>query len=155
MDHLWLKAIHILSAALVLGTGLGIAFFMWTAHRTGDARVIAAVARNVVVADATFTAPGVAGLFVTGALMTGNLGLPFTRGWTGLALALFAFVGLCWLPVLWLQHRAWRLAAVSAAAGEALPRRYFRVMRIWFWLGWPAFAAVIAIVWLMVMKPDL
>lgn len=155
MDHLWLKAIHILSATLVLGTGLGIAFFMWTAHRTGDARVVAAVARNVVVADAIFTAPGVVGLFVTGALMAGNLGLSFTSGWTGLALALFAFVGLCWLPVLWLQHRAWRLAAASAAADAPLPPSYFRIMRAWFWLGWPAFAAVIAIVGLMVLKPEL
>jgi uncharacterized membrane protein len=155
MDHLWLKAIHILSATLVLGTGLGIAFFLWTAHRTGDARVIAAVARNVVVADAIFTAPGVVGLFVTGAMMADNLGLPFTRGWTGLALALFVFVGLCWLPVLWLQHRAWRLAAAAAVAGAPLPAPYYRVMRIWFWLGWPAFAAVLAIVGLMVLKPGL
>lgn len=155
MDHLWLKAIHILSATLVLGTGLGIAFFLWNAHRTGDARVIAAVARNVVIADAIFTAPGVVGLFVTGALMASNLGLPFTRGWTGLALALFVFVGLCWLPVLWLQHRAWRLAARAAAAGAPLPPPYFRIMRLWFWLGWPAFAAVLVIVYLMVLKPDL
>lgn len=155
MDHLWLKAIHILSATLVLGTGLGIAFFLWTAHRTGDARVIAAVARNVVIADAIFTAPGVIGLFVTGTLMAGNLGLSLWRGWTGLALALFVFTGLCWLPVLWLQHRAWRLAAAAAKAGAPLPPPYFRVMRLWFWLGWPAFAAVLAIVYLMVLKPDL
>jgi uncharacterized membrane protein len=155
MDHLWLKAIHILSATLVLGTGLGIAFFLWTAHRTGDARVAAAVARNAVIADTILTAPGVVGVFVTGALMADNLGLPFTRGWTGLALALFVFVGACWLPVLWLQHRAWRLAAKAAAAGTPLPPSYFRIMRAWFWLGWPAFAAVIAIVYLMVLKPAL
>lgn len=155
MDHLWLKAIHILSATLVFGTGLGIAFFMWTAHRSRDARVIAAVARSVVVADAIFTAPGVIGLFVTGTLMAGNLGLSLWSGWTGLALALFVFVGLCWLPVLWLQHRAWRLAAAAAAAGLALPPRYFRIMLVWFWLGWPAFAAVLAIMGLMVLKPAL
>lgn len=155
MDHLWLKAIHILSATLVLGTGLGIAFFLWTAHRTGDARVVAAVARNAVVADAIFTAPGVVGLLVTGAWMAGNLGLPLTRGWAGLALALFLFVGACWLPVLWLQHRAWRLARKAAAADAPLPPSYFRIMRVWFWLGWPAFGAVIAIVGVMVLKPDL
>lgn len=155
MDHLWLKAIHVLFATLVLGTGLGIAFFMWTAHRTRDARVIAAVARNVVIADAIFTAPGVVGLFVTGVLMTGNLGLSFWRGWIGLALALFVFVGACWLPVLWLQHRAWRLAAAGCETGATLPPAYFRFMRLWFWFGWPAFAAVIAILGLMVLKPDL
>jgi uncharacterized membrane protein len=155
MDYLWLKIIHVLSATLVLGTGLGIAFFMWTAHRTGDARVIAAVARNVVVADAIFTAPGVLGLFVTGLLMANGLGLSIFRGWTGLSLAHFVFVGLCWLPVLVLQKIAWRLAARAAAAAEPLPPAYHRVMRWWLRLGWPAFAAVIVIVGLMVLKPAL
>jgi uncharacterized membrane protein len=155
MDYLWLKSLHILSATLVLGTGLGIAFFMWTAHRTGDARVIAAVARNVVIADAIFTAPGVIGLLVTGWLMANALGLALFRGWTGLALALFLFVGLCWLPVLVLQKVAWRLAEHAHKASAPLPPRYYRVMRWWFWLGWPAFGAVIAIVALMVLKPDL
>ena len=61
MDHLWLKAIHILSATLVLGTGLGIAFFLWTAHRTGDARIVAAVARNVVI--------GLVALLIAGAFI--------------------------------------------------------------------------------------
>jgi len=155
MDHLWLKTIHILSATLVLGTGLGIAFFMWTAHRTGDARVIAAVGRNVVVADAIFTAPGVVGLFVTGWLMANGLGLSVTTGWTGLALALFVFVGMCWLPVLVLQKVAWRLAVRAHQASAPLPLRYFRVMRWRFWLGWPAFGAVIVIIGLMVLKPSL
>ncbi|WP_147695276.1 DUF2269 family protein, partial [Vogesella mureinivorans] len=26
-------------------------------------------------------------------------------------------------------------------------------MRAWFWLGWPAFISVLAIFWLMVVKP--
>jgi uncharacterized membrane protein len=153
MDHLWLKAIHILSAMLVLGTGLGIAFFMWMAHRTADARVIAAVARNAVIADAIFTAPGVVGLFVTGVLMAGNLGLSLWRGWTGLALALFVLTGLCWLPVLWLQKQASRLAAEAGAANAPLPATYFRIMRWWFWLGWPAFIAILGALALMVLKP--
>lgn len=153
MDHSWLKAIHILSAILVLGTGLGIAFFMWTAHRTADARVIAAVARNVVIADAVFTAPGVLGLLVTGLPMADNLGLSLWRGWIGMALALFVFVGLCWLPVLWLQKLACRLAEHAAKTNAPLPAAYFRMMRWWFWLGWPAFLAVIAVLALMVLKP--
>jgi uncharacterized membrane protein len=155
MDFLWLKVLHILSAILVLGTGLGIAFFMWTAHRTGDPRVIAAVARNVVIADAIFTAPGVIGLLITGLLMTNALGLSLFRGWIGLALALFIVTGLCWLPVLVLQKMAWRLAERAHAAGTPLPPAYRTVMRWWFWLGWPAFAAVITIVGLMVLKPAL
>ena len=153
MDHLWLKVVHILSAMLVFGTGLGIAFFMWTAHRTGDARVIAAVGRNVVIADAIFTAPGVIGLVMTGYAMARKLDVPFFSGWLGLALGLFVLVGACWLPVLWLQERARRLAAEAARGGTALPPRYFAVMRWWFALGWPAFLGVLGILYLMVRKP--
>lgn len=155
MDYLWLKIIHILSATLVLGTGLGIAFFMWSAHRTGDPRVIAAVARNVVAADAIFTAPGVIGLLVTGLLMADLLGLSLWRSWVGLALALFAVAGLCWLPVLVLRKAAARLAEQASAAHTPLPPAYDKIMRWWFWLGWPAFAAVLAILALMVLKPAL
>lgn len=155
MDHLWLKAIHILSATLVFGTGLSIAFFMWFAHRTGDARLIAATARGVVVADAIFTAPGVIGLLATGFAMAGNLGVSILRGWLAVALALFVFIGCCWLPVLWLQTRAWRLAARAAAENAPLPASYRRTMAWWFRLGWPAFLAVIAVAGLMVLKPAL
>lgn len=155
MDHLWLKAIHMLSATLVFGTGLSIAFFMWFAHRTGDARLIAATARGVVVADAIFTAPGVIGLLATGFAMAGNLGVPILRGWLAVALALFVFIGCCWLPVLWLQTRAWRLAARAAAENAPLPASYRRTMAWWFRLGWPAFLAVIAVAGLMVLKPAL
>jgi uncharacterized membrane protein len=155
MDYLWLKALHILSAMLVFGTGLGIAFFLWTAHRTRDPRVIAAVAREAVIADAIFTAPGVAGLLITGVMMAERLGLSLWQGWLGVALALFALTGLCWLPVLMLQRIAWRLAARANAESLTLPPRYFRIMRWWFWLGWPAFTAVLAILGLMVLKPAL
>jgi uncharacterized membrane protein len=139
----------------VLGTGLGIAFFMWTAHRTRDPRVIAAVARNVVIADAIFTAPGVIGLFATGLMMAERLGITVWGGWLAWALALFVLTGLCWLPVLALQKVAWRLAEAADTAVQPLPPRYFRVMRWWFWLGWPAFAAVVVILCLMVLKPML
>ena len=92
------------------GTGLGIAFFLWLAHRGGDARVIAATARTVVIADACFTAPAVITQFATGLWLVHTLGLPYSQLWIALALVLFGFVGLCWLPVLWLQWRARRLA---------------------------------------------
>ena len=55
LAYLLLKYVHIVGAAVLLGTGGGIAFFMLLAHRTGDTAVIAAVARIVVVADFAFT----------------------------------------------------------------------------------------------------
>jgi uncharacterized membrane protein len=59
-------------------------------------------------------------------------------------------VGICWLPVVRIQIRM-RDIAIEAGEGP-LPPSYHRLMRIWFWLGWPAFLSVIAILWLMVTK---
>ena len=153
MEYLWLKWVHILSSTLLFGTGLGIAFFLWMAHRRGDARVIAATARTVVIADACFTAPAVVVQFVTGWRLTHLLGLPLTHPWVLWALVLFVGIGACWLPVLRLQVRARDLAQAAVDAGTPLPAEYHRAMRWWFALGWPAFLGVMAIFWLMVMKP--
>lgn len=153
MAYLWLKSIHVLSATLLLGTGLGIAFFMWRAHRSGDPRVIAATARTVVVADACFTAPAVVVQLATGLWLRQLSGVPFSMFWVRAALTLFFVTGACWLPVLWLQWRAHALAQAALDAGARLGEDYHRLMRWWFWLGWPAFLSVIAIVWLMVAKP--
>ena len=153
MDYFTLKWIHILSSTLLFGTGLGIAFFLWMAHRRGDAREIAATASTVVVADACFTAPAVVVQFASGVWLAQMAGLPLSMVWLKTALVLFFVVGACWLPVLWLQLRARDLARAAAAQGAPLPAAYFRAMRGWFWLGWPAFLSVIAIFWLMVHKP--
>lgn len=153
MTYLWVKWIHVLASTLLFGTGLGIAFFMWLAHLRGDARVIAATARTVVIADACFTAPAVVVQLVTGVWLTHLLGLPLDVFWVKAALMLFFVIGACWSPVLWLQVRARNLARRAVADGAPLPPAYHRAMRWWFWLGWPAFLSVIAIFWLMVMKP--
>lgn len=153
MDYLVVKWLHIVSSTLLFGTGLGIAFFMLGAHRSGDARFIAQTARHVVIADAVFTAPAVATQLATGLWLAHRAQLPLSTAWLQVSLALYLLVGCCWLPVLWLQVRARNLAAAAAAAGTPLPPAYQRAMRWWFALGWPAFAAVLAIFWLMVRKP--
>jgi uncharacterized membrane protein len=55
----FLKFVHVLGASVLFGTGLGIAFFMFMAHRTGHAGVIAVITRFVVLADFIFTATAV------------------------------------------------------------------------------------------------
>lgn len=153
MAYLWVKWIHVMSSTLLFGTGLGIAFFMWSAHRRGDPAHIAATARTVVIADACFTAPAVVVQFATGLWMAHVAGMPLSALWLKWALVLFFVVGACWLPVVWLQIRARDLARAASAQGGPLPPAYHAIMRWWFWLGWPAFLGVLAIFWLMVMKP--
>lgn len=155
MDYLVLKSIHIISATLLFGTGLGTAFHMVMAHQSGDVRAIAAVSRSVVWADWVFTAPAVVIQVVTGGWMAWQLNYPLNTGWLLLTLALYILIGACWLPVVWLQIRMRKLAAHAVAQGEPLPPVYYRMFRFWFALGWPAFASVLVIFYLMVFKPEI
>jgi uncharacterized membrane protein len=92
---------------------------------------------------------------VTCAALAHFAGLSLLSGWIGLGLALYLVAGACWLPVVWIQTRMRNLARKAAQKGQPLPQAYFRLFHLWFALGFPAFAAVIAIIWLMVTKPSL
>lgn len=151
--ELLLRWLHVIGATVLLGTGAGIAFFMLMAHRTGRAELIAHTARTVVVADTIFTATAVIAQPVTGYLHARQIGWSFDAFWLQAALALYVFTGMFWLPVVWLQWRMMTLAEEAARQNTALPPLYFRYFRIWFAFGFPAFAAVLAILWLMLAKP--
>lgn len=150
-----LRWLHVIGACVLLGTGAGIAFFMVMANRTRDARLIAHTAGIVVIADWVFTASAVVLQPITGALLAKTLGWPLSEGWIVLSLGLYVVTGLFWLPVVWMQHRIRDIARGAAARGEALPPSYDRLYRLWFACGFPAFAAVLAIIWLMITRPSL
>jgi len=155
MDPLLLKTIHILSAILLFGTGLGTAFHGMASNLSRDVRAIAVANRNVVIADWLFTTPTVLIQPASGIWLAHLQGWPLPTGWIMWSLALYALAGACWLPVVWLQMRMRRMAEQAAAEGTALPPLYHRYFRVWFALGWPAFVAMIAIVALMVLKPEI
>jgi uncharacterized membrane protein len=146
---LLLKTVHILSGAVLFGTGLGIAFFMLMAHRTREPVIMAGVGRMVVLADMLFTATAVVVQPITGVLLAVTEGVPLGAPWLLASYALFVLVGACWLPVVWIQM----LLVQMAEQGKAASPEYRRLFRVWFALGWPAFAGVIGIYWLMSAKP--
>lgn len=148
-----LKIIHILSGAVLFGTGAGIAFFMVRAHMTKNAATIASVGSIVVLADFLFTASAVVVQPISGLGLIHLQGYDLLEPWLVAAYALYVLVGVCWLPVVWIQMELAKLAKASVASGEPLPERYHRLFKTWFILGWPAFAGVIGIYWLMVAKP--
>jgi uncharacterized membrane protein len=146
---------HVVGATVLFGTGAGIAFFMVMAHRTRDPQLIAHVAGTVVVADTVFTATAAILQPVTGYLLARIIGWPLEKSWIAVSLLLYVVTGLFWLPVVWIQIRLRDLARAAAAEGSALPAAYFRLYRIWFACGFPAFFAVLGILWLMLNKPTL
>jgi uncharacterized membrane protein len=126
---------------------------MLKAHFTNDARVIAGVARIVVTADFVFTATAVVVQPVTGYLLAGFLGYPLFDGWIALSLILYGVTGAFWIPVVFMQIRMRDLAEAAVRAGAELPRAYHRLFWTWFAFGFPAFAAVLGILWLMTSRP--
>lgn len=152
MSYLNLKVLHVLSMVLLFGTGLGSAWYKWMADRSGNVTHIAVTNRHVVLADWLFTTPTVIFQPLSGIWMLSIVNLPWTTPWVAASFVLYGIAGACWLPVVWLQMRMSRIAGDAAAAAEELPPVYWRYARIWFWLGVPAFVAMVAIVALMVLK---
>jgi uncharacterized membrane protein len=155
MLYFVLKYLHIVGAAVLLGTGSGIAFFMLAAHLGGKPSVIAGVARIVVIADFIFTATAVVAQPITGSLLVRHVGYSFWEGWIVWSLVLYVITGALWLPVVWMQIRLRDLASIAAAKGSPLPPEYHRIFWLWFAFGIPAFMAVAAIFWLMIAKPQI
>lgn len=149
------RILHLIGATVLFGTGAGIAFFMVMARRTGEPALIAHVAGTVVIADTVFTATAVVAQPLTGYLLAREIGWPLTEGWILLSLGLYVLTGLFWLPVVLIQIRLRDIARRTAQKQEPLPPEWQRLYRIWFACGFPAFFAVLAIIWLMLAKPDI
>ncbi|WP_323003524.1 DUF2269 domain-containing protein [Denitromonas sp.] len=152
MTYATLKTLHILSMVLLFGTGLGSAFYKWMADRGGNVAHIANTNQHVVLADWIFTTPTVIWQPISGLWMAYLLDIPLTTPWIAASFSLFFLAGACWLPVVWLQIRMQKIAAEALAKGSGLPPLYWRMARWWFWLGVPAFTAMVAVVALMVFK---
>jgi len=102
-----------------------------------------------------FTATAVVARPVTGLLLARTVGYPLTEGWIVASIALYLLTGAFWLPVVWMQARMRDLAIKAAETGGELPAACHRLFRWWFAFGFPAFAAVLAIFWLMISRPSL
>jgi uncharacterized membrane protein len=155
MLYFVLKFLHLIGAAVLLGTGAGIAFFMVMAHFSRKPAVIAGVARIVVMADFLFTATAVVAQPITGVLLAQNVGYSLLEGWIVLSIILYLVTGAFWLPVVWMQMRMRDLAAAAVREGTPLPVTYHRLFWLWFAFGFPAFTSVMAIFWLMIERPPI
>jgi uncharacterized membrane protein len=155
MTYLVLKYLHVIGAAVLLGTGAGIAFFMLLGHLAAKPIIVAAIARIVVIADFIFTATAVVAQPITGVALAWHMGWSLWEGWLALSILLYLVTGAFWLPVVWMQMRMRDLAAEAAATDQPLPPAYHKLFWWWFAFGFPAFGAVLAIFWLMIAKPSL
>ncbi|MCH8323233.1 MAG: DUF2269 domain-containing protein [Proteobacteria bacterium] len=93
-----LESLHILSATILFGTGLGTAFHMWMAHKSGNVEAIAVAARTTVKADWWFTAPAIIIQLLTGIGMIIFVGFPYDLPWLVSSYVLFAIAAAAAAP---------------------------------------------------------
>lgn len=144
---LWIKLFHILGATVIFGTGLGTAFFMLRAHLSRNTEAMKVTTQSVVLADWIFTTPAVVIQLLTGLWLTSKLGIPYGSVWFVSVLALFILVGLCWLPVVFIQIQIRKIIVNGGTLDD-----YRVLMKIWIGLGIIAFASVLILFYLMVSK---
>lgn len=125
---------------------------MFVANRRKDIIPIYFAVRHVVIADLIFTTPSVIVQFITGLLMMHIAGFDFSEIWIKWSVILYFSVGLCWLPVLWLQIKMRDMAKLAFNQGTKLPEVYWKMEKIWIALGSIAFPMVLVIFYFMVMK---
>ncbi len=153
--YLIAKWLHILSSTVLFGTGIGTAFQMVWAMRTGKVETVHSVASGVVVADWIFTTPAGVIQPLTGLWLISLQGYSLTEPWLVVTYGLYLLAFACWLPVVRLQIGIRDQAAEALWQGAGLPRGIRDAYRRWFMLGWPAFASLVGIFWLMISKPTL
>jgi uncharacterized membrane protein len=149
--YLSAKWLHILSSTVLFGTGIGTAFQMVFAVHSGNIQAIHSTAKGVVLADWLFTTPAGIVQPATGLWLIWLQGYALTESWLLLSYGLYIVAFCCWAPVVHLQLKIRNLTKDA----PSMPPEAEKAFKIWMMLGWPAFAALVMVFWLMVHKPTL
>ncbi len=153
MVYEWLKIIHVLSASVLFGTGLGTAFYMFYVNLQKDVALIARATQQVVLADWLFTGTSGVVQALTGFSLVGRGGYSFTDFWVWGSVVGYLIAGACWLPVVYLQIRCRDLALQAMRDQTPLPIIYYRCYKLWLMLGVPAFLSLVVVFFLMTNRP--
>ena len=154
MTYLVLKVLHVASVIAFLGnitTGL---FWANHAHKTRDFKIIAATFDGIIRSDRLFTAPGVAGILLTGFAAAIVAKLPILgTGWVLWPIILFSISGIVFgVWVAPLQRKILDIAR-NADATEATWQAYARHYRRWEIWGLIAWITPVGAMVIMVLKP--
>ena len=150
------KFIHVLFAAAMFGTWIGIAGFMLLAYRSGNPSVVALVAQFAVRIELFVVAAALALQPISGFPLAWVIGLtPLNEFWIDVSLLLYVVVVAAWLVSLRIEIRLRNMAREAALGRGTLAADYPRLFRIWFALAAIILAAMVVLILLMVWQPRL
>ncbi|MCY4046311.1 MAG: DUF2269 domain-containing protein [Cellvibrionales bacterium] len=152
-EYHFLKLIHILSAVIMTGTGIGLAYFLLLAVVSQQQKVILAVTRWVIWGDWVFTTPAIITQILSGVWLVNKLGWSYQSPGLQWVLGLYALMLACWLPVIAIQYKLYFICHDTQV--EFPNKVFYRYFACWVVLGCIALACVAALFSIMVFKPFL
>lgn len=153
MLYEWVKIIHVISAAVLFGSGLSTAFYMLYVNQQKDIRLIAVATKQVVFVDWVFTGTSGVVQFITGMYLIFLKHYSPGLLWVAGGMLGYMIAAACWFPVVYLQIRCRDLAFDALKNNTPLPPLYYRYYRCWWMLGIPAFIALMGVFYVMANKP--
>jgi len=149
-----IKFVHVVAAAAMFGTWLAIAVFMHLARQSRNTSVVALTARFAVRLEQIVMIAAVALQPISGFPLAWAIGIsPFGEFWIVLSLLLYIAVAAAWLAVLLIEIRIRDVTRAAVLDGRPLPEGYYRLFRLYAVLVWPALAAIVVLLLLMVWQP--
>ncbi len=156
MSYLFLKYIHVISATVLFGSGLSLAFIGMRIFNSKNVKIIGSVGPIIVFLDVALTIPSAIVQLTTGFMMANIMEMNFFSGWTGASLKILILVAcFFWLPGAWLQHQMSSIAKNCEVNRIGLSSRYLKYLKIWMLLGIPSTIGMLTIFYLMIFKPNL
>lgn len=149
-----LKTLHILSASILFGTGLGIAFFCYRGLKDAETPVRYFATRTTVLADYVFTLPAVIIQPVTGIWMAKLANYELSELWLSISIALYSVASITWFATLFVRRNLRNMAKEALQTGQQPPAAFTRTMRLWTMLSMAALIDLIIIYFVMVVQPE-
>src|SRR3546814_18309723 len=134
-EYLLARGLHIVSALVLFGTGLGAAYQMYAACRSGDVAGIARVARQTVQADWIFPTPAAVAQPITGLWLVRLPGYSSGETWLVVSYLLYGITGAAWLVVVERRVELERVAAHAPPSETQRAAFFLRHFRLWVWPG--------------------
>jgi uncharacterized membrane protein len=147
------KFVHVVAAAAMFGTALGLAVFMLLADRSGNASIIAVTSRFAIGLETMVMIPALALQPISGFPLVSAIGFSFGEFWIVLSLLVYGLVVAGWLAVLLHEIRIRDLTKEASINHKPLPDAYHGAFRRYTMLVWPMLAGMIVIFALMIWQP--
>ena len=147
MSYQFLKLIHILSATIMIGTGLGSAFYLFLTYKRTQVSTVKDVLKLVVLADKIFTAPSIIVQLTTGIMLSNLLGMTYTN-WFWIVISVSSMVFILWGRAAFIQLKLRKILDQE----NQISKKFHKLMKIWFYLGVPSFLASVFLYYMMVYK---